>query len=622
MGDLSTHKQIFQQVVRPALRSVGLSEADTQCFELGNWLRDVSQFRDPYSFQLKKIEKFEGLRKRIERWGIRDEVRNLLNELLGPHHVYDKDAKDKDLGIVSGALGEWFRHMLIALGVYSFRVTSLPFANHVPQDQFLRIFAQHFTQYYPHEHLDFPPTGDPKVLGDWSLGSERAQDHKGPRRRILAYLDDFIDYIAGQLWLAELTLKSSLANQPSDQADSETRRKWHESLQDALVRLGKASHAIEDYYFHSNFTELAKLHATLGQRAENIELQRFFHVPDVATRTEKDKRTWFRRIRAPLLEKDNRRNSVLNTSSSEYARYVYTGMFGQEDVFYTFGDAFENIASSGAKEFFVGTLDSTLFKFLLIPEERAKLVKPKGNTVAMNEDAVEAASDQHDQEVKQGKHLTNLAATLGGIAPLLSASIRRANEIDYTLALAFDGIKLWEGHIGAVLLTLAANVEAAEQNSKSRAAEMDKHPQDKFYLSSDNGNSSENIGSHTLMAKDSLLKLPLRDEADAFARFAVKVVMTTFARQLARPTRTQQFVDWGEFLRRLMCHPTQAPGDWVKKSLDRRPLPPKTMDPNFISRGQLEKVLEEARLLTGRVQRSYYKLYFEAARLFDKVTRG
>src|SRR5258708_7297217 len=153
MGDLSTHKQIFTGVVYPLLRnSLSLTKADVQCFELGNWLRDVSQFRDPYAFQLKKIELFEPFRDQVT--SIRKDAKTLLNELFGPHHQYDSGQN-----IVAGALGEWFRQMLLALGVYTFKSAGIALGDHIPESDFLRIFSLHFTQYYPHEHLDFPPTG-------------------------------------------------------------------------------------------------------------------------------------------------------------------------------------------------------------------------------------------------------------------------------------------------------------------------------------------------------------------------------------------------------------------------------------------------------------------------------
>src|SRR5436190_1754557 len=59
MGDISTHAEIFARAVGPVLRQgLGLGPADILCFELGNWLRDVSQFRDPPSLHAAKIAKY------------------------------------------------------------------------------------------------------------------------------------------------------------------------------------------------------------------------------------------------------------------------------------------------------------------------------------------------------------------------------------------------------------------------------------------------------------------------------------------------------------------------------------------------------------------------------------
>jgi len=611
MGDLSTHKKIFKDVVYPILRQrLSLTGSETQCFELGNWLRDVSQFRDPYSAQLKKLELFRAkLPSQFKKAIGRDRMKTVLNELLGPHHQYDQGQT-----IVSGALGEWFRHILISLGLASFRSSGQQLGDQIPESEFLRIFNLYFTQYYPHEHLDFPPSGNAQLLGDWSKGSERTQAPDGPKRMVLSYLDDFIDYVAVQLSQVEFTLKGLLSKRPTDKTDDGSRVKWHENLQEVLVKLGKASHAIEDYYFHSNFTELALLYAALGERAENIELQSFFRVPSVGTLKEAEKRKLFRRVRAPQLDTDKDGNSVLSPSGSEYARYVFTGMFGGDDVLYTFGDAFESIESIGAVDLFVNMLDSTLFKYLLIRSERAKLVKTHGGIVVNDDDAIDAASYRHFQELREGK-LVNQAAGVSGMSPLFASSIKRANEVDLGFALLFEKE---EDHIsiGRVLLTLASNVEAANQNSQRKAAEMDRAPKELHYIASNNSNSAENIGSHTLMAKDSVRKLPLRTQADAFARFAVGTTINILTEQFSLPGRANKFVDWGEFLRRLMCHPGQA--DWVKKMLAGMPVPKNVIEPKLTSRLEFDIASRDGAGLPARLQQSYYNLYLQAKALWEK----
>src|SRR5262249_15667818 len=113
MGDLSTHKAIFSDVVKPILRDgLGITDSQVMSFDLGNWLRDVSQFRDPYAMKLGKLEKF---RERIhgKNKAAAHIASKLLNQLLGPHDKYDVGKE-----IVTGAFGEWFKHMITAFGLF------------------------------------------------------------------------------------------------------------------------------------------------------------------------------------------------------------------------------------------------------------------------------------------------------------------------------------------------------------------------------------------------------------------------------------------------------------------------------------------------------------------------
>ena len=76
---------------------------------------------------------------------------------------------------------------------------------------------------------------------------------------------------------------------------------------------------------------------------------------------------------------------------------------------------------------------------------------------------------------------------------------------------------------------------------------------------SDNGAAAENIGSHTLMAKDSVRKEPLRVEAVNLATVAATYVGRTMAAQLAAgPPAQPGGVDWAEALRAFVGHPEQA----------------------------------------------------------------
>jgi hypothetical protein len=614
MGDLKTHKAIFKTVALPALLGLGLTRSQAQCFELGNWLRDVSQFRDPYAFQSKKLDLYRTVVVK-ETYAYRPVWATFLDEIFGPNLQYDKDAS-----IVAGALGEWFRNIILAssLAYFSGSFFGLLRSDFIPEGDFQRLFTQYFTQYYPHEHLDFPPTGDPKLLGDWSRVSEYTQRASGPKRRVLLYLDEFIDYIATQLLQAETDLGYLLSSGRPSRTNKISPLEWNKAVQNSLIALGKASHAIEDYYFHSNFSELAFL-------PEHIGLPAYYYVPRAGNLREPYKRIMFRRTRAPRLAVDKGGNSVLDTSGSEYAENIFTGMFGGDDPLYTFGDAFESFASWGFKDLFIEKLDSTLFKYLLDPNLRKELVKTDGGIVIRDEKKINEVNKQHIQELKEGKLVkkTTEFATSLGMGPLFAASIRQANQIDLVIAIKAQGIVLKNYSIGKLLLTAAANVEAAEQNSTRTAENMNNAPRDVYYLASSNGDTAENIGNHTLMAKDSESKLPLRAETDGFARFAVRTVMTTLAKQIATLGQPKRRVDWGELVRRLMCHPAQAPSDWAKKMLANEVVPPRTFEPKFISLQHAEEALSTGPKLKAKLEQSYHDLYSEAAALWKKeVQKG
>jgi hypothetical protein len=614
VGDLSTHKAIFQTVALPVLLGLGLTNSQAQCFELGNWLRDVSQFRDPYAFQLKKIDIYRT--KVIVT--LRGEVVShpwvaLLDEIFGPNLQYDKDAS-----IVTGALGEWFRNIILASGLASFGLS-------IPEADFARLFSQYFTQYYPHEHLDFPPTGDPKLLGDWSRVSEHTQGG-GPKRRVLFYLEEFIDYIATQLLQAEVDLGYLLSFGRPSRTNKISPVEWNKAVQNSLIALGKASHAIEDYYFHSNFSELAFL-------PEHVGLPTYYNLPQARRLREPYKRIMFRRTRAPRLAMDKDGNSAFDTSGSEYAKHIFTGMFGGDDVLYTFGDAFESFASWAAQADrelqkhgvqFKDLFDSTLFKYLLDPNLRKKLVKTDGGIVVSDQDKIDEVNDQHIRELKEERLVdkANKVATVAGLSPLFTASIRRANQVDLVIAIKAAGRVLQNFSIGKVLLFLVSNVEAAEQNSSRVAETLNKAPRDLYYLASNNPDTAENIGSHTLMAKDSERKLPLRAETDDFARFAVGIVMKTLARQVAMPAPPKKRVDWGELLRRLLCHPAQAPNDWAKKMLAKQVVPPTTFEPKFINLHEAEEASRAGPKLRAKLEESYRNLYTKEAALWTKEVQA
>jgi hypothetical protein len=115
-----------------------------------------------------------------------------------------------------------------------------------------------FTQYYPHEHMDRYPI-EPCARGKFS--SKEARETRTPKGRgtggplsphLYRYLVDDIQIAAGLL--AEVDLywaKRMFTANPAWSSDADL--EWNEYLS----KLGHALHAVEDYFVHSNFLELA-----------------------------------------------------------------------------------------------------------------------------------------------------------------------------------------------------------------------------------------------------------------------------------------------------------------------------------------------------------------------------
>jgi hypothetical protein len=91
---------------------------------------------------------------------------------------------------------------------------------------------------------------------------------------------------------------------------------------------------------------------------------------------------------------------------------------------------------------------------------------------------------------------------------------------------------------------------------------------------SDNRAPGENIGSHSLMAKDSVRKEPVRAQAvNVATSVAEYVARTMVARRPSNdPAQPEDFVDWAELLRFFITHPQQAAGgagqEWWRPVLD------------------------------------------------------
>ena len=156
MGDLATHGSIAEKVMAVLEHdgpkdANGITQDDYIFFELGNFLTDVSQLRDPPSWMAARKKVWDKAREKHYAWTLKNiaDLDEYLPELLGTPGVH-------------GKLPQFLREMAYLIGCEKF--VNAP-GSSMTAKEYDRIYRKidkepnykGFTQYWPHEHLDFPP---------------------------------------------------------------------------------------------------------------------------------------------------------------------------------------------------------------------------------------------------------------------------------------------------------------------------------------------------------------------------------------------------------------------------------------------------------------------------------
>ena len=237
-------------------------------FYLGNWLTDVSQAIDPVAIATLRV----GFRNamyaiiiEVESWSASlpnfthfelNQLRNGLNE----QRVKADEAINSLAGSGSASpLADAVRSALFVIGYRKFVHPASP-SQPARMDylSFKSIVRGRFTQYFLHEHVDRYP-GDPNDRSRYSgrlapgtnapTGTGTGAANLSPHQ--YQYLVDDIKITAGLL--ADIDLHwarihfGPLRNIRDQNVDWNT----------FLAKLGHAVHAVEDYFVHSNYVELA-----------------------------------------------------------------------------------------------------------------------------------------------------------------------------------------------------------------------------------------------------------------------------------------------------------------------------------------------------------------------------
>ena len=418
MGDVSRHRDIFlftrEAVPRQLLEHSRLTTADLSYLELGNYLTDVSQFRDPVMYIFAKqriwrekvlpqagdkllaariIAALVGAASLAASQYLKDRASGTLSDAIGyggaglaalgglaavlPTDTYadlfgaddwidamfgtpiertpgdPKRREEKHYGFV----GQFFRHFLEG-------VSHLLFAQEVrervrgewgrvsriPESRLSEVFAEFFTQYYPHEHTDQPPYV-------WDASARPAHPMYQPSRRQRSLQDPDI----GVMNAVDVHYVGYLAEELTD-----LEQRWRtlrpadvEGRQRTLVRMAKLLHGIEDWYFHSNVVEILKLRDQpqgAGQGDEEF-LRAFVEKlaktePEFLAATDPGelrrlKRKLHRRLRFPAYERGTRTQSGGRLStrvmSAPSFRHAYPAFPSQQDTAHTLLHALENL---------------------------------------------------------------------------------------------------------------------------------------------------------------------------------------------------------------------------------------------------------------------------------------
>lgn len=398
MGDISTHAEIFAG--NADLLRRGAQDDQVRFFELGNWLADTSQFRDPPAFYGAKIKVWEELAA---------DTHPALLRLVGIDDYLDALWGTPERP--GGAFAAWIKGFVEAICIETFRKrtrketrrcvrslrakgtatwTDLDAAakekliehargeraqpgkkqrdpERLPAEEVYRVFNRHWTQYYPHEHLDLPPLAPgaarPRLERSrhlaWPQGRRPGVPQPWRPRRIAAYLEDHLAYVAERLRAVEaLAARAQAGRMPiEDRRLYGTERAWRRALYaEALVVLGRASHAVEDFFFHSNYAEIVALHrharayakaspqaAPLSEEAAYRQARFWSYVGKAEGWGTDVQRRLYRRL---LTYPGERAALSEGRTAAGPSPIVYTGGFGANDVYHTLYNGLEGMEES------------------------------------------------------------------------------------------------------------------------------------------------------------------------------------------------------------------------------------------------------------------------------------
>ena len=193
MGDTDTHALIDDKVVAIAKSAMPPPFADEAPFiRLGNWFTDFSQFQDPTSFMSGKVAVWN-----------KAKAQTMAKIPFALSGFVNLDGFLDDLFGVPGTDGKivpFARKVALAITINKFSLTEMQLDAGKVED----LFNKYYTQYYPHEHLDFPPWPWGTATGDRTVSSitqHTCDPSASPSktRSLLQYTEEQLVYISDRL---------------------------------------------------------------------------------------------------------------------------------------------------------------------------------------------------------------------------------------------------------------------------------------------------------------------------------------------------------------------------------------------------------------------------------------
>ncbi len=438
MGDISRHRDIYlntREAIAPTLLArCQLTRADLTYLEMGNYLTDVCQFRDPvtYIFAKRRVWRDKILPKVGGNWktvllrlasiaaafaasailaekkkgayallpvavipalGLTHDRLNdalagvagldgWIDKMLGKPFEYLKVGstrrKDEDYGYI----GQFFQHfiggithLLFADGFSNRTRGEWGKIDRLAADRVDEILKKFFTQYFPHEHTDQPPYV-------WDASKRPRDKRYTPKRDAGGVMkivdDDYIQYLAEGLSKLEHDWRLIRAG------ESEKKHEW-------LVRMGKILHGVEDWYFHSNIVELIRVSAhkpVKGEVEDGEVFLKHFVAEELKDASTVLKRRLYRRLRFPIYgpaDKVNTGGNVSKNKSLLSLNHAYPAFPSQQDTAHTLLAALENLegkTSSGGGttptlSSLAGWLPCVLLKFVAEGADIHGVIKDK-----------------------------------------------------------------------------------------------------------------------------------------------------------------------------------------------------------------------------------------------------